>query len=453
LGGRQYIGYISLSFGMGVAYSSNNGTNWTGVNLPAGGSLDKNHLWIDNSPTSPYEGNLYNAWTQFSSPYGEIEVMRSTNDGVSWTNEVAISTSVPAGSHHQGVNLQTGPNGEVYACWAVYQQWASGQYAEDGIGFAMSADGGVTWPTAYQIPMPGNGLIRGIRGEGVNIGGSFPVRLATFPVMAVDISGGPNNGRAYIVWTNIGVPGTNTGSNWDVYMTYSDTPGNAGSWSTPSQVNGNTNSSRRTYYPWVTCDPVTGNLSVVYYDNRNDPSPGNSHLIEVYVNNSTDGGISWCDEFKVSDVQFTPSPISGLAFGYQGDYIGVSARGGKVYPVWADNRQGNVLTWVSGYTFDCGGGGCVIPCEDVQNLLGKCRTSRGLKVRVTLSNSTHDGCPVEITINGSEVLSSTIQGNAAVFQTTTAYVNPTIELTDPAGCAVTLDLVCAASDAEFDSDD
>ena len=32
-----------------------------------------------------------------------------------------------------------------------------------------------------------------------------------------------------------------------------------------------------------------------------------------------------------------------------GDYLGISARGGKVYPVWADNRNGYVQTFVSPY--------------------------------------------------------------------------------------------------------
>ncbi|MDH4070253.1 MAG: glycoside hydrolase, partial [Ignavibacteria bacterium] len=399
LGGRQYIGYISLSFGMGVAYSTNSGSNWTGVNLPAGGSLDKNHLWIDNSPTSPYEGYVYNTWTQFSSPYGAIEVMRSTNDGVSWTSEVAISGAVSAGSHNQGVNLQTGPNGEVYACWAVYDQWASNQYAEDDIGFCWSTNGGASWQTAYRIPIPGNGNIKGIRGEGTNLSGSFPVRLATFPVMATDISGGPYNGRTYIVWTNIGVPGTNTGTNWDVYMTYSDDPGNSASWSTPAKVNGSTGTSRRTYYPWITCDPETGDISVAYYDNRNDPSPGSSHQIEVWVNNSTDGGATWSDEFKVSDVQFTPAPISGLAFGYMGDYIGINARGGKVYPVWADNRAGNVLTYVSAYDLEGGTGGGI--CDDITTFQARCNGSGTVQTRVLLNNSTiHAGESVEWEIDG-----------------------------------------------------
>ncbi|MBV1923514.1 MAG: T9SS type A sorting domain-containing protein, partial [Flavobacteriaceae bacterium] len=64
--------------------------------------------------------------------------------------------------------------------------------------------------------------------------------------------------------------------------------------------------------------------------------------------NSYDGGATW-EDFRVSDVAFTPQPISGLAGGYMGDYLGISARGGIVYPVWPDNRNGYVQAFVSPY--------------------------------------------------------------------------------------------------------
>ncbi len=53
-----------------------------------------------------------------------------------------------AGSHNQGVNIQTGPNGEVYAIWSIYDSWPSDEKA---IGFAKSMDGGVTFSTATRI--------------------------------------------------------------------------------------------------------------------------------------------------------------------------------------------------------------------------------------------------------------------------------------------------------------
>jgi hypothetical protein len=136
--GYFYIGHISSSFGQAVTRSVDGGTTWTVVTLVSGGTLDKNHLWVDNTAASPYEGQVYSSWTNFSSPYGAIQVSRSTNDGTSWsTVGTNVSSGVAAGSHNQGVNLQTGPGGEVYVCWAVYDVWTP-PYNEVAIGFSKS---------------------------------------------------------------------------------------------------------------------------------------------------------------------------------------------------------------------------------------------------------------------------------------------------------------------------
>ncbi|MDA3944091.1 MAG: GEVED domain-containing protein [Bacteroidetes bacterium] len=335
LNGRWYVNYISNPGGQGVAYSDDQGESWTTRTIsPNPGSLaDKNHFWIDNSLSSPYEGNLYNVWSDFGGPYdSEIVVSYSTDDGDTWTPRTPISTAVNAGSHNQGVNVNTGPNGEVYAVWAIYNSWPSD---EGALGFSRSFDGGETWEDATRIIEN----IRGIRTTET----SKNHRVNSFPVMTVDISGGPDNGTLYVVWSNIGIPGFNENESIDVYMIKSTDQGDT--WSTPTRINQDPyGEGKEHYFPWITCDPENGILSVVFYDDRNV----NSNQCEVFCANSFDGGETW-EDFKVSDVAFTPSPIPGLAGGYMGDYLGISARGGKVYPVWGDNRLGYMMTFTSPY--------------------------------------------------------------------------------------------------------
>jgi hypothetical protein len=332
--GRQFVGYISSSSGQGVSYSDD-GSTWNAVTVaPNPGSLaDKNHMWIDNSLTSSYQGNLYNAWTPFGGTNdAEIVISRSTNNGLNWSTAVNISSAVSAGSHNQGVNIQTGPNGEVYVAWAIYDSWPSDETA---IGFAKSTNGGISYNTASRIISN----IRGIRTTET----SKNHRVNSFPSMAVDISGGANNGNLYIVWANVGVPGTNTGTNISVYCSRSTNGGT--NWSTPVRVNQNPfQSGKEAYFPWITCDGDNGTLSVIFYDDRNTSSTS----CEVFCANSFDGGLTW-EDFAVSDVFFTPSPIPGLASGYMGDYLGITAKGGKVYPCWTDNRGGLYMTYVSPY--------------------------------------------------------------------------------------------------------
>jgi len=332
LSGRQYVGYISATGGMGVSYSDN-GTTWTQKTASNSASLDKNHLTIDNSTASPYEGNVYNAWVAFAgNNNNEIEFVRSINDGESYSSPINISSAVNAGGHNQGVNLQTGPNGEVYAVWAIYDSWPQDEKA---IGFARSYNGGMTFQPATRAIDD----IKGIRNT------SFPKnqRVNSFPAMAVDRSDGPWSGNIYVVWTNKGVPGINSSNDRDIYLIKSEDEGET--WSDPIRVNQDVMGEGHThYFPWITCDPSNGVLSVIFYDDRN--VGGNK--CEVFCANSIDGGETW-EDFRVSDTDFTPSPIPGLAGDYMGDYLGISAHSGKVYPVWCDNRDGVVMTYTSPY--------------------------------------------------------------------------------------------------------
>ncbi|MCK9424078.1 MAG: glycoside hydrolase [Bacteroidales bacterium] len=140
--GRMFVNYIQNSYGQGVSYSDNGGQSWTSKTVcpSPGGILDKNHMWIDNSISSPYEGNLYVAWSNLAGgpSINQIDISRSTNDGVNWSAFSTVSTAINAGSHNQGVNIHTGPNGEVYVLWAVYDSWPSD---ESALGFARSLDG------------------------------------------------------------------------------------------------------------------------------------------------------------------------------------------------------------------------------------------------------------------------------------------------------------------------
>ncbi len=338
LNGQLYVGKISNDGGQSIAYSDDRGKSWKEVTIVEGpttvyGILDKNHLCIDNVPESPFTGNLYAAWTNFipgSADTNQIQISRSTDNGLHWSSPYSISSAVSAGKLNHGVNVQTGPIGEVYAVWSIYDTWPSDEVA---LGFSKSIDGGGVFTPARRIIQNIKGIRSSMTGKNM--------RVNSFPSMAIDNSSGPNRGMIYIVWTNFGIPGINTGNDIDIYLIRSADQGET--WSAPIQVNQDpSNLGKQHFFPWITCDPVTGGLCVIYYDDRNLSSTD----CETYVSYSYDGGLSWTD-FKVSDVSFTPSPIPGLAFNYFGDYIGIQSRNMKVYPIWTDNRSGRAMAYVS----------------------------------------------------------------------------------------------------------
>ena len=190
--GYFYEGYlVGGSYSLGIAVSTNNGTSWTTHSVYSVASQDKEHVMVDKEPTSPYVNRVYYPWSDLNN--SEAALVYSTDFGTTWSAYKNLSgTITPLGSAFaQGPNVQTGPNGEVYVCYAIYDaNWTDG---EDAIGFSKSTDGGNTW-TALRAY---NQVNFGVRSSGL---APKNLRTNSFPSMAVDRSGGPNDGNIYICW-------------------------------------------------------------------------------------------------------------------------------------------------------------------------------------------------------------------------------------------------------------
>ena len=146
-----------------VSSSSDNGVGWTAPAVIANGHgytfNDKNAMWADKNPSSPYYGRLYASWTQFRGIPGAAEPVRtsySADGGRTWSVPRQLS---PATNNHvtrgrQGSAIRTDGAGNVYIAW------------EDGFNqvYAVSHDGGVSYsrpraigPVADLIdPIPGS---------------------------------------------------------------------------------------------------------------------------------------------------------------------------------------------------------------------------------------------------------------------------------------------------------
>lgn len=397
--GRYFINFINNSGnGQSIAYSDNFGASWNYYTVVSGPpTRDKNHLWVDNrshkldGSSNPNYGNLYIAWFQIedggacshaSSNDDQAMFTRSTDNGANWSTPLNISAGVNAVCQNQGVNIQTGPNGEVYACWAVYDVWAGDEVA---IGFNKSLNGGVTWGTASRT--------QNIRGHRITpLGGQKTMRHNSFPSMAVN----QQNGNIYIVWTNRGVPGGSAGDP-DIYMIKSVDGGN--NWSSPIRVNQDAlGNGKDQWFPWIACDEISGALVVTYYDSRDFT---NNDEANTYISLSYDDGVTWEDHL-ISDVSWSGDGIPN-AQGYAGDYIGIDISNGYVVPVWSDDRNGNMLAYTQPF---------IIPCLDDDLVLcnGTITGTQDYKFYNTITIG-GTGCTFTITNSGK----SNMQANTEIL--------------------------------------
>ncbi|MFP4528263.1 MAG: T9SS type A sorting domain-containing protein, partial [Candidatus Kapaibacterium sp.] len=284
---------------------------------------DKYYITIDNTPESPHFGDIYIPWKRVTprDSATQIVISKSTDRGDSWSEPVPISHRV-AGSSEDTTFGQSfplvacGPDGEVYAVWH--------HGIEHAIGYAKSTDGGDSWSQPEMIHtyerfgqtifIPNQGWRHGVKNK---------VRAECYPVVVADNTDGPRHGNVYVCWAQDNPP--------NIYFMKSTDGGD--SWSQPVIVQSDTTNDQ--FWPWMSLDPTSGELAIMYLDSRDDPQ---NILTDCYVSWSSDGGETWIDR-RASDIagDLRNNPFNANSFA--GDYSGNAFYDGRVYPSWIDMRR------------------------------------------------------------------------------------------------------------------
>lgn len=317
--GFFYLATLDSGGGLAVWRSTDDCGNFSLLSIPTTGGDDKEILIADNNPASPNYGNLYLVWTDFGVGGTPIRATRSTNGGLSWSAPVNLS----AAGVVQGAWPAVAPNGDVFVAWLRYASWPTGNIS---IEVARSTNGGVSY---FPVTSPLTNAVSP-RDSAASSACGRPalkgnIRYLASPQIAAD-----GSGVLHVVYSQD--PDVfNSGDVVNVYYRRSTDSG--ASWSAPIQLNDVATNDQ--YFPTI---QANGSVLVAgWYDRRNDSA---NLLQDYYKRVSTDGGLTWGANQRVTDVN---SPIRldpGLATCYHGDYDQsvVIASGGHVMQ-WADDRN------------------------------------------------------------------------------------------------------------------
>lgn len=152
----------------------------------------------------------------------------------------------------------------------------------------------------------------------------------------------PVSGELYVVYPDT----TNikpNGANLDVYFTKSTNQGV--SWSTPVVVNLDASPTPGDqYFPWIECDR-NGRLHLLFYDTRAPVQNDTAPTAQItpYYSYSDDGGATWT-EAKLMNTPWD-SGADGFGGGFIGDYLGMATGGHLATPLYMSTQLGNADTF------------------------------------------------------------------------------------------------------------
>jgi len=298
-----------------VAYRKAGTTNWVYATLQNSSLFpDRDAITTDRAASSPFYKSVYIGYDE-ANVSNAAHVWYSRDGFGGWVKSPKINDT----GGTIGVNPAAGPTGTVYATW---EDWAAKKIFVD-----RSTDGGATWSTDH--------VVTNYRIATSSFFVCIPPQpqrcVVPMPFTAVDTSAGAHSGRLYVTYPDKDP----VAADWNIYVRYSDDGGTT--WSAETMINDDAGGAYQ-FFPAIAVSP-NGTVAVSFYDTRDDNTL--DHKTNRYISFSSDGGVTWTANEKISSAQSDESG-SGDANDY-GDYEGIdAARTNFFQSVWTDSRVGSM---------------------------------------------------------------------------------------------------------------
>ncbi len=334
--GDVYISTLLIAFtcpsAVAVSRSTNGGRTFAAPVLAhysadCALSDDKNTLIIDNSPTSPHEGRLYQFWTPFlTNPLGQSDgspqaLVYSDDHGQTWSEPVDVSLPHANTQNSTPMLLADGTLVDAFIDYgdeAQENEDIEFRHHEAAANRAARAPGTPVIRTAVSHDGGDSFTPGGVVARGVSEGP--PGIRCCLDAATTDVS----VGRMYVAWNSTHLSRVKVASSTD-----------GTTWSRPRLVNRPSDEAQNGVNVDVAAQ--AGKLAVSYGLTNADTTDG--RFAQQYVAVSRDGGTSFSKSTPIG-------PQSDYAYAAQaggifpGDYIGTAmAASGRLYAVWCWSGQ------------------------------------------------------------------------------------------------------------------
>ena len=299
-----------------VGLSTNGGATFGTLFQTA--SINNDQPSVSTGPGTPGPGSV---WITYTNSASQIVVQGASVAGLGSVGAFGADQIAPGAGGDFG-DIAVGPTGQVLVTY---------QDNNTTIG-----------PESIRLNLDADGLLGGSLGSTTvptttNVGGFAPIpanpdrTIDAESGLAWDRTGGPRNGRTYLVYTDRASTAT---PDTDIYVRFSNN--NGATWSAPVRVNDDPlGNGKSQFMPRIALDQTTGNIAVSFYDCRNSAA---NNTVQLWATVSTDGGLTFLPNLQVS-TGTSDGTVAALGSFDLGNYTGLTYHNGVFYPCWADNSN------------------------------------------------------------------------------------------------------------------